>query len=228
MTLSRRGLLATAAPAAAITACTLGIFVGDLGLWALGAVGDNWIARVGWLERLAVRARAHPAVRGVRQNVSAAIVASRFLPGTRLPVYVAAGLAGVPFRAFAAWSFLACAIWTPALILGAGRLGRLAELFTVPAGVPPFALHAFGALTFLPLVAFVRTGVTPSVRQRVSARLARWRRWEFWPMWLFYAPVALWILWLTIRHRPIAWCPTAVPQSGRLLRVDSGRVVLLD
>jgi hypothetical protein len=49
-------------------------------------------------------------------------------------------------------------------------------------------------------------------RSRVfTARLARWARWEFWPMWLFYAPVGLWVLWLSIRHRGISTITASNP-----------------
>jgi hypothetical protein len=37
-------------------------------------------------------------------------------------------------------------------------------------------------------------------RYRFVARVSRIWRWEFWPAWLFYAPVAVWIAWLSIRR----------------------------
>jgi hypothetical protein len=48
-------------------------------------------------------------------------------------------------------------------------------------------------------------------RVRVAARLARWSRWEFWPSWVLYAPVSLWIAWLSIRYRGFATLTAANP-----------------
>jgi membrane protein DedA with SNARE-associated domain len=44
--------------------------------------------------------------------------------------------------------------------------------------------------------------------QRFSVALGRWRRWEFWPAWMFYPPVALYCLWLAVKHRGLM-LPTA-------------------
>jgi hypothetical protein len=43
---------------------------------------------------------------------------------------------------------------------------------------------------------------------RFSVALGRWRRWEFWPAWMFYPPVALYCLWLAVKHRGLM-LPTA-------------------
>jgi hypothetical protein len=64
----------------AIVATGLGIWAGDLGLWAVGR----------WLKRPTL------ANQFLTRHSGAAIVTSRFLPGTRLAVYVAAGASGVP------------------------------------------------------------------------------------------------------------------------------------
>src|SRR5690606_9840393 len=56
----------------------------------------------------------------------AVIVMTRFLPGTRLPTYVAAGMVGTGFWTFALWFALAGLLWTPALVALAMLLGRRA------------------------------------------------------------------------------------------------------
>ena len=48
-------------------------------------------------------------------------------------------------------------------------------------------------------------------RQQFAAALSRVWRWEFWPMWLFYAPVAMWLAWLVVRHRGIGAIAAANP-----------------
>jgi membrane protein DedA with SNARE-associated domain len=49
-------------------------------------------------------------------NLGMAILVSRFLPGSRLPMYLAVGVFGQRPLAFAAWSLLAVLLWTPLLV----------------------------------------------------------------------------------------------------------------
>ena len=106
---------------AALTSCFVGIFLGDVGLWALGRYGGRrvlaWkpIARMPLtrLHALGHWLDGHPAV----------IFGSRFLPGTRMPLYVAAGLVGTrPWR-FIFWMFLAVATWVPLVVIATSRFG---------------------------------------------------------------------------------------------------------
>jgi hypothetical protein len=39
----------------------------------------------------------------------------------------------------------------------------------------------------------------------------RWRRWEFWPAWAVYPPIALYVVWLGIRHRGLTTFTAANP-----------------
>lgn len=197
----------------AIAACTIGIFAGDVGLWLLGRLGAVSLSRaksgvsvspvINAAERYLARAKQHPASRQLLNRAAHAIVVSRFLPGMRLPLYVAAGAFGVPFRRFATWSGVACCVWTPFIVLTAGRLSSVAAMLAPNAGAHALELQAGGALVTLPVVGVMRAIGSTSIRTRIAAKLARWRRWEFWPMWLFYMPVALWLVWLTIRHRGV-------------------------
>jgi membrane protein DedA with SNARE-associated domain len=50
-------------------------------------------------------------------RLGAAVLGSRFLPGSRLPMFVAAGIWGRRPWAFMAWSLLAVLLWTPPLVL---------------------------------------------------------------------------------------------------------------
>jgi membrane protein DedA with SNARE-associated domain len=100
----------------AIVACAAGVYVGDLGLWFIGrafgqrALGFGWVARgvdAAAVARLGSR---------IDANLGLAVLGSRFLPGSRLPMYLAVGVYGRRPLAFAAWSLLAVLIWTPALV----------------------------------------------------------------------------------------------------------------
>ena len=45
-----------------------------------------------------------------------------------------------------------------------------------------------------------------TLSQRLRISWARAARWEFWPSWLYYIPIAVWIIWLGLKHRsPMAF-----------------------
>ena len=180
---------------AALVACGIGIYVGDLGLWAMGRFGGRRVLawpsvrmHAGSVEALGAWIDRRPAT---------AILGSRFLPGTRLPLYVAAGLAGKRDVAFFLWALLAVALWTP-LIVGLGF-----ALGTAATG-PLSALTSGGWVARILLVVLALTAL------RKAARI-EWRRWEFWPAWLFNLPVALWGIALALRYRSLTVFTCANP-----------------
>jgi membrane protein DedA with SNARE-associated domain len=200
---------------AAIGACAFGIFAGDMMLWALGRAGAGVLARKCFARRLPL-ARIEEARLWLDRNSGRTILMSRFTPGARLPVYVAAGVLRIPPLRFAAWTLCAAALWTPIVVLAAasaaGTAGRL----------PPSVLVSIAAAALIVMPAGRRAAAlaVPAVRQRMSRLAARgetghglagraWfqhrllARWEFWPGWLFYAPVAAWVLILALRHRSL-------------------------
>jgi membrane protein DedA with SNARE-associated domain len=194
---------------AALTSCFIGIFLGDVGLWALGRFGGRRVLHWGPVARLPL-GRLH-ALGHWLDDHPAVIFGSRFLPGTRMPLYIASGLVGTrPWR-FIFWMFVAVATWVPIVVIGTSRFGPamanplaallgsgwLANVATVIVVV--IALRTIGALA------------TARGRARLGVRLARWRAWEFWPTWLFQLPVGLWILWLALRHRSATLFSAANP-----------------
>ncbi len=89
----------------------VGIVLGDFGLYLLGrlTVSHSWVRRHVSHERL-------DPLRGLLQSqLIAAVVYTRFLPGARLPTYMACGLFGVSFGRFALSVVIATAIWTSLL-----------------------------------------------------------------------------------------------------------------
>jgi membrane protein DedA with SNARE-associated domain len=101
----------------AIAACTTGVYLGDLGLWALGRVAGRRVLQWKWVGRLVDPASVASVNARLDHRLGLAVLASRFLPGTRLPMYLAFGISGRRPLAFAAWSFLAVLLWTPLLVL---------------------------------------------------------------------------------------------------------------
>jgi membrane protein DedA with SNARE-associated domain len=181
-------------PLVAVGACAFGIFAGDMALWALGRAGAGLLV-TGWLARRLPPPRVDEARVWLGRHAGRTILASRFTPGARLPVYVAAGLFRVSPLRFAAWTLCAASVWTPIVVLSAAHAARTAGRLPTP------ALASIGVLTLVALTAGRRAAARglPAVR----ARLSRLARWEFWPGWLFYAPVAAWVVVLAIRHRSL-------------------------
>jgi membrane protein DedA with SNARE-associated domain len=211
--------------ASAVIAATLGIFLGDVSLWAAGRLCGAGLLRWKWTRR-ALEQSETASREWIHQHAPWAILGSRFLPGTRVPLYVYAGFVNLPARVFASWSCLASVLWTPIVVLSAAALGNASPLVVASERVR----DAVQALTVgLPLLLllirsirlkFIRgltRGLTPgqtpgpSAWTRGAARVARWRRWEFWPAWLFYAPVAAWVALLAIRFRGLATVTAANP-----------------
>ena len=107
----------------AVVACTLGIFAGDVGLWAIGRTcGRTVLAWPRVAQRLQPN-RFHEFRSWLDRHAGWAIVASRFLPGSRLPLYVIAGIGVLPGMVFAGWALLGTLLWTPALVLLTAIIG---------------------------------------------------------------------------------------------------------
>jgi membrane protein DedA with SNARE-associated domain len=233
-------LIATGAidPVAGIVACVVGIVVGDTGLWFLGRTGTRAVRLVPWVQRLLARsAGTHSQLSAsLQRHAGKAILASRFIPGTRLPLYLGAGAIGVPAATFIGFSLIAASVWTPALVLLAARLHNTGSSLSAARLAGPVVGLGMAALA-IPILALVRASAVRALRVewdpvlarlrfrvagfrvRVAARLARWSRWEFWPSWVLYAPVSLWIGWLSIRYRGFATLTAAnpaIPDGGSL------------
>lgn len=113
----------------AIAACVTGVYVGDLGLWAIGRfLGDQGL-RHEWVARR-LRGVAIDVGNQIDANIASAVLASRLVPGSRLPMYLAVGACGRRPWTFAGWSLVAVLLWTPLLVwltytLGAAATARL-------------------------------------------------------------------------------------------------------
>lgn len=196
--------------AAAAGACFVGIFAGDLLLVLLGrSLGRPVLAAWPLRGRVSAEAVAR-AERWFARRGPSLILASRFMPGTRLPTYVAAGILRAPFGPFLAWFALACALWTPLLVGGAALLGEAAlRIFASWTAAVP-ALLAAGVAVWL-LGKLAGSAVSWRGRRLLLGRWRRLTRWEFWPMWAVYPPVIAYILWLGLRHRCLTLCTAANP-----------------
>jgi len=106
----------------ALGALSAGIFAGDLGLYGLGrlALTNEWArAHIG-------EARRARGQRWLENRLLPTLIAARFLPGARLPVYTASGYLKVPFALFAAITAGASLAWTGTIFLIVYLLGAAA------------------------------------------------------------------------------------------------------
>jgi membrane protein DedA with SNARE-associated domain len=194
-----------------LAGCFAGVVLGDCGVWLVGRVAGAGAFRWRWVRRRLPDDRLAEMSRLLCRRTGRAVVVSRVLPGTRVPLYLAAGILGTcPYR-FLGWAVIAALVWTPALVFAVAFFG---DALAVP-------LHqAAGASWPVPLLlgaaGFAAALLAPRLRTRtgratLTAKVARLWRWEFWPAWVFYLPLVPWFLYLAARYRSLTVWTAANP-----------------
>src|SRR6266516_7688287 len=230
-------------------ACFAGIWLGDLGLYSLARCFGKPILKSRWIARFADAAAIDCCEKNFDEHGSMALLASRFVPGTRLPTYLAAGLLSMPVARFAIVTAIAALLWIGGIFAIAKLLGSqtLIWLSFVQSKIAAIVLTAlFIAAVFfvfrkIALVAVAggvdpgRSGAfTPETSRRhrrrlqLPAFLRRWMHWEFWPAWLFYIPVGVYYAWLAIRHRSLTVPTSANPGIATGGFVGESKLEILD
>lgn len=105
----------------ALVSLYAGIVLGDLGLYGLGALG----ARVPWIARYLPPRRQDTIAAWIGGRIFKVVLASRFLPGLRLPTYTTCGFVGADFRRFALAAIIATGCWTSLLFATSLKLGQV-------------------------------------------------------------------------------------------------------
>ncbi len=182
-------------------ACFVGIFVGDLLLYAAGRYLGRPVLGLPPLRWWVTEAAVEESSTWFRQRGAMVIGLGRFLPGTRLPTYLAAGILKIPILRCAFYFLLAAAVWTPLLVGGALVAGS-----TALEHVESFQRRGLILLIVLVAILWAIRGVMlPALswrgRRRLLGHWKRWTRWEYWPAWLLYPPLLVYIVYLGIRHR---------------------------
>ena len=103
----------------ALAALYAGIVVGDVGLYALGALAAQWPPAKRWITVPSTQAQQA----WLSKNLFGVVFISRFVPGTRLPFYTACGFFRASLLVFTAATTCATLIWTTALFLLSLRVG---------------------------------------------------------------------------------------------------------
>lgn len=188
-------------PRLGLTSAFLGIWAGDMGLYAAGSQLGRRAVGSRWLGRFTSQASIAKAENWFSHRGSAALVMSRFVPGSRLPLYLAAGTLRFPSRLFAVITGLCSAVWV-LIVFAAWKL------------VPTSWLASRNLWLLAPAalaVPWLLTKIAGGAGRRIALWVRKYRRWEFWPAWLFYPPVAAMCAWLGVRYRGFSLPTVANP-----------------
>jgi pimeloyl-ACP methyl ester carboxylesterase/membrane protein DedA with SNARE-associated domain len=202
---------------AAIIACFLGIWIGDIGLYLAGRFGGRWLVKRAPLRWLITPASLQTASTWLHQRGGAAIFASRFMPGTRLPLYVAAGLVKLPFTRVIAWFAVAALIWAVPVVTLIAFFGHRVSDGLIKANFAVFPAVLLFLVIGLLSLRLVSALTTHQGRRVLRSHLERLRRWEFWPPFVFYPPVVLAVIIMGLRRRNLLAFTAAnpgIPHSG--------------
>jgi membrane protein DedA with SNARE-associated domain len=178
-------------PRLGLASAILGIWGGDVGLYWVGATLGARLEQSRWVKRFVSPAAYSRARSWFQQSGIYTIVLSRFIPGSRLPLYVAAGALKQPARLFASVTGICAIVWVSAIYV-ASRFtpishlshGRSLAVFAVILLAGPWVLAKLFRLAI------------PALRLIWK----RYSRWEFWPAWVFYPPVVAMYVWFSVRY----------------------------
>jgi membrane protein DedA with SNARE-associated domain/pimeloyl-ACP methyl ester carboxylesterase len=201
----------------AALACTVGIFIGDMVLYSLG----RWLGR-GALRRAPLKwiVKEHEIDRmagwfGSPRGMLV-IVSSRFIPASRVPTFVTAGILRLGLPRLSMLLFTAALVWTPVLMLLGSTLG------------PPFMEQfprykqyaAWIVIGLFALIWIVTHWIVPAMtwrgRREIVMKVRGLMQPSLWPGWLLYLPVRLGIVLLSLRHRRLTAFASANPALGRI------------
>ncbi len=201
----------------AALACTIGIFIGDMVLYLAGyTLGRRalrvpplrWMVQEHEIDRMSAW---FSSPRGLM-----VIVSSRFIPASRVPTFVTAGILRLSLPRLGLLLFVAALVWTPVLMW-------LGHTFGPPfmAEFPKYKQHAAWIILGVFLGIWIVTHwllplATRRGRREVLLRVTRMSRADFRPAWLRLAPALLRLHFVALlRGRPAAGC-AANPGFGRL------------
>jgi pimeloyl-ACP methyl ester carboxylesterase/membrane protein DedA with SNARE-associated domain len=201
----------------ATIACLIGIVIGDLLLYLLGRSFGRFAINRAPMRWIVGAEEVRRMDEWFARRGFTIVLASRFIPGTRLPTYVAAGVLRTSTWRFLGWFLFAAALWTPLLVGGSALIGaeafRLFDLYRDRAWI---GFLLVGLALFL-AVKLVLPLFTWRGRRLLLGKWRRLTRWEYWPPWAFYPPVVLYVLYLGLKHRSLTLFTSvnpAIPGGG--------------
>src|SRR5438067_9390459 len=110
-------------------ACFTGIWFSDLGVYSLARCFGKPILKSRWIARFADAEAIECCQTRFNDHASLKLLASRFVPGARLPTYLAAGLLSMPVTRFAIVTAFAALLWIGGIFIIAKLLGAPALIW---------------------------------------------------------------------------------------------------
>jgi membrane protein DedA with SNARE-associated domain len=104
--------------------CTIGVWVSDSVLYGLGVLGRHGLLDRAPLRWIVKRSQLEQGSGLFDRHGAKMIILSRFLPGSRLPLYVSAGLLRYSYAKFAGWMAVAAVLWAPVMVWLSLKLGN--------------------------------------------------------------------------------------------------------
>lgn len=194
------GLLAhngTISMPVAILGTGVGIYIGDLALYVMGAAAARGAKGTGWIRKRLPEARLAQLKGWLDRGSWKAVFLTRVISGTRLPVYLGAGFVGAGFAGFALWTGVAVALWTPLVVGGTALVGG-----SLIAWLEQHLGRSWTTWIVAAIVVFITLHLAlKSWRHRRAIFIATLRalRFEFWPNWAVYGPLLPWFAWQSLR-----------------------------
>ena len=186
--------------------CFLGIWIGDALLYAIARGIGRPLLRHSWVQRWISTTAVEQSEIWFQRKGAWLLVSSRFVPGTRLPTYLAAGFLRLPFWKFMAITGSAVAAWTLTIFFLASWAGdELKSRWTEWNHMGLSLLLIIGLVLLTRYLLRVGFPHLARIARSIGERIAKW---EFWPGWIFYAPVVVHYLTLALKHRSLT-LPTA-------------------
>jgi pimeloyl-ACP methyl ester carboxylesterase/membrane protein DedA with SNARE-associated domain len=180
-----------------------GIFIGDVGLYLAGRLLGariislppfSWFVNPGQLAR---------GTAWFKKEGAKVVLASRVIPGSRFPTYVAAGILKAPFLKFVGLFLIGTVIWTPIIVGVSTVMGN--QILSFWALYESYALWVMiGLVLFVYGIFHVGIPLGSHVgRRKLGARWQRLYRWEFWPPFVFYPPLVIYVIYLAFKYRSL-------------------------
>ncbi|TGK97281.1 DedA family protein [Leptospira levettii] len=193
----------------AIIVTGLGIFVGDLLLYLVGFVFGSylklWKPMKNWESKISTQ----PLYKHWKSKFSLSVMISRFLPGTRLPLYLMSGYFKMPFLVFVWSSFFAVLLWTTLFVSLVFYYGKwISEYYFNQSNLWTSIGIGFSFYGFYRLI---QTILIPEKRKNVSLQWNKLTELEFWPSSLFYFPLIPYLIYLAVRYRGIRYLTATNP-----------------
>nr|NIS10309.1 hypothetical protein [Candidatus Dadabacteria bacterium]NIU00983.1 hypothetical protein [Nitrosopumilaceae archaeon]NIV15088.1 hypothetical protein [Fodinibius sp.]NIX16667.1 hypothetical protein [Candidatus Dadabacteria bacterium]NIX61585.1 hypothetical protein [Nitrosopumilaceae archaeon] len=195
----------------ATLACFLGIFIGDVGLYLAGRVLGRPAIKRAPLKWIISEKDLEKSAQWFKVKGPAIIIATRFLPGSRMPTYFSAGVIRAGFWMFIFYFILAGLVWTPMLVGISKLLGNeLIRYFTV---YQDYAIWVFlGAVSFIiMIIKLIIPAFSYKGRRLLLSRYRKLTRWQYWWPVIIYTPVTLYIIYLGIKYRCLTLFTAANP-----------------